>query len=182
VNLSMIRLILLLLLTALALMSEPIVNSEISSPTIRPDVLLIPLIVATVSSPGPVAVLCGGLIGLICDCLTGSCLGPQMGAFALIAAIGGSISPRSKSIAGVFLLSTGCMVAARIVSLAIRSAFDGTSVAAAPALAQVGGTSLTTAILIVGVWFAARRTNRSFARRSHEAARIVSIGWQRSTD
>jgi rod shape-determining protein MreD len=182
VNRSMIRLILLLLLTALAILSEPIVNSEVSNPTIRPDVLMIPIMVAVVACPGPIAVFWGSLMGLVCDCLTGPWLGPQMGAFALIAAIGSSISSRSKSIVGVFVLSCGCAFAARIFSLAIRSTSDVTSVFTAPALAQVVGASLTTAILIVGVCFAARRITRPFARRGSEESRIVSIGWQRSTD
>jgi rod shape-determining protein MreD len=178
----MLRLIFLLLLTALAILIEPIVNSEISSPTIRPDVLLIPLIVAVITCPGPVAVIWGGVIGLVCDCLTGPCVGPQLGAFGLIAAIGSSSLRRSKSLAGVFTVATGCAVAARIISLATRLADEESFAGAAPALAQIVGTSLTTASLIVGVWFAARQTIRPFARRNAEGARIVSIGWQRTTD
>lgn len=178
----MMKVIVLSLLTALAFLLEPIVGSQIASATIRPDVLLVPLIVAVVVCPGPSAVLWGGLIGLICDCLTGPSLGPQMAAFALIAAIGSLASPRSKSVVEIFLLSFGCTAVAETVSLAIRRALDGRPLVAAPVAVQVVGTSLMTALLIGGVWLVARRLTGPLARRRPEAERIVSIGWQRSAD
>ncbi len=56
-NRTMMRLVFLSLLTAVAFLLEPIVSSEVASATIRPDVLLIPLVVAVVAWPGSVG--CG---------------------------------------------------------------------------------------------------------------------------
>ena len=179
----MMRLVFLSLLTAVAFLLEPIVSSEVASATIRPDVLLIPLVVAVVAWPGRSAVVWGGFIGLVCDCLTGPSLGPQMAAFSLVAAIVSLAAPRPKSMVGIFLLSFGCTAAAETVLLAIRLALDGRPLVAVPAAAQVAGTSLTTALLISGMWLVARRLTRPLARRRVDAAeRIVSIGWQRSAD
>jgi rod shape-determining protein MreD len=178
----MTKLVLLSLLTALAFLVEPILGSEIASETIRPDVLLIPFIVAIVAYPGPWAVVCGGLIGLLCDCLTGHNLGPQMAAFSLMAVIGSLVAPRPRSAIGVFLFSFGCAAGAETVLLAIRLALDGRPLVAFPAAVQVAGTSLTTAILISGVCLVARRLTGPFERRRSDVGRIVSIGWQRSAD
>jgi len=176
------KLVLLSLLTALAFLVEPILGSEIASETIRPDVLLIPLIVAVVTCPGPWAVVCGGLIGLVCDCLTGHSLGPQLAAFSLMAAMGSLLAPRPRSASGVFLFSFVCAAAAETVLLALRLALDGRPLIAVPAVVQVVGRSLLTAFLISGVWLVARRLTGPFERRRSDVERIVSIGWQRSAD
>ena len=70
------------LLTILAVLCEPLVSVQIGNPALRPDMLLVPVVAAVVAAPGPIAVLSGGLIGLICDCLTGPQPGPQTAALA----------------------------------------------------------------------------------------------------
>jgi rod shape-determining protein MreD len=178
----MIRLVLLALLTALAFLLEPIVGSEIGSSTFRPDILLIPFLVAILAWPGPSAVVWGGVIGLVCDCLTGPHLGPQMAAFALLAAIGSLVPARPLSTMGLFVFSFGYAVAAEIVSSTIHLTLDGRPFVATAAAAQAAGTALSTALLISSVWLLARRMARPLVRRRPDDERIVSIGWQRSAD
>jgi rod shape-determining protein MreD len=178
----MIRLVLLALLTALAFLLEPIVGSEIASSTFRPNILLIPFLVAILACPGPSAVVWGGVIGLVCDCLTGPCLGPQMAAFALLAALGSLVPAPPLSTMGLFFLSFGYAVAAEIVSSAIRLTLVGRPFVPTAAAVQATGTALTTALLISSVWLVARRLTRPLVRRRSDGERTVSIGWQRSAD
>jgi rod shape-determining protein MreD len=177
----MIKLVLLALLTALAFLLEPIVGSEIGSSTFRPDIPLIPVLVAILAWPGPSAVVWGGVIGLVCDCLTGPYLGPQMAAFALLAAIGSLVPARPLSTTGLLFFSLGYAIAAEFVSSTIRLTLDGRPFVANAVAAQALATALTTALLISSVWLVVRRLTRPLARRP-DGERIVSIGWQRSAD
>jgi rod shape-determining protein MreD len=177
----MMRGIFLLLLTAAAVAIEPIVSAEVVHAAIRPDVLLIPLLVAVVAWPGSTTVVWGGLIGLVCDCLAGSSMGPRMAIFSLIAAIGSLAAPRLRSVTGVFLLTFACAAAAETASLVIRFAFEGRPLVAAAAV-EIAGPALAAALMISGAWLVARRLSRPFARSRVESERSVSIGWQRSAD
>jgi rod shape-determining protein MreD len=174
---------LFLLLTTLAVLCEPLVSAAIPNPALRPDVLLVPVVVAVVAAPGPIAVLCGGLVGLICDCLTGPQLGPQMAAFALIAAIGSLVSLRSKSIVDVFLLAFGCVFLGRAAALAAGHALDPQPFAAAGTAAQIGGTACITALSLIVVLLLIRRVARPFVRHSSVGTtRIATLGWSRVPD
>jgi len=178
----MIKLVLLASLTALAFLLEPIVGSEFAGSTFRPDILLIPFLVAILAWPGPSAVVWGGVIGLICDCLTGPHLGPQMAAFAFLAAIGSLVPARPLSTMGLLCFSFGYTIAAEFVSSAIRLTLDGRPFVANVVAAQALAPAVTTALLISSVWLVARRLTRPLVRRRVEGERIVSIGWQRSAD
>jgi rod shape-determining protein MreD len=178
----MIRQVLLALLTAFAFLLEPIVGSELAGSTFRPDILLIPFLVAILAWPGPSAVVWGGVIGLVCDCLTGPYLGPQMAAFALLAAIGSQVPARPLSTTGILFFSFGYAIAAEFASSTIRLTLDGRPFAANAVAAQAVGTALTTALLISSVWLVARRLTRPLVRRRPDGERIISIGWQRSAD
>lgn len=171
------------LLTILAVLSEPLVNGEIVNPATRPDVLLVPVVVGVVVCPGPIAVVSGALIGLVCDCLTGPQLGPQMAAIALIAAIGSLISLRSKSIVDVFLLSFGCVFLARAAAMAARHALDSQPLAALATAGQIAGTSFVTALSLVAVLLVIRRAARPFVRHSWVGqTKIATLGWSRGSD
>jgi rod shape-determining protein MreD len=178
----MIRLVLLALLTALAFLLEPIVGSQIGSSPFRPDILLIPFLVALLACPGPSAVVCGGIIGLVCDCLTGPCLGPQMAAFALLAAVGSLVPARPLSTLGLLCFSLSCTIAAEFGSSAIRLTLDGRPFVANLVAAQALAPAVSTAILISSVWLVTRRLTRPLVRRRVEGEQILSIGWQRSAD
>jgi rod shape-determining protein MreD len=171
------------LLTVIALACEPIVSAEIGNPTFRPDVVLIPLVAAVVATPGSAAVFCAAVIGLICDCLTGPHLGPQMAAFALLAAIGSLISLRPKSIVDVFLLSFGCVFAARTAAMAARLTFDNEPVSPTTAGAHVACASFVTAVLLIAVLLLIRWAARPFVRNSWVAqTNLATLGWSRTAD
>ena len=171
------------LLTILAVLCEPLVSVQIGNPALRPDMLLVPVVAAVVAAPGPIAVLSGGLIGLICDCLTGPQPGPQTAALALIAAIGSLISLRSKSIVDVFLLSFGCVFLGRAAALAACHALDPHPFGAAAAAGQIAGTSFVTALSLIVVLLLIRRAARPFVRHSWVGtARIATLGWSRVSD
>jgi rod shape-determining protein MreD len=172
-----------LLLTILALLCEPIVSAEIANPALRPDVLLVPVVVAVVATPGPIAVFCGGLIGLVGDCQTGPQLGPQMAAFALIAAVGSLISLRSKSIVDVFLLSFGCVFLGRAAAMAACRSLDSRPLGAAAVAGQIAGTAFVTAVSLIGVLLLVRWAARPFVRHSWVGTtRIATLGWSRVAD
>jgi rod shape-determining protein MreD len=179
----MIKLGLFSLLTLLAVLCEPLVNGEIANPAIRPDLLLVPVVVAVVASPGPTAVVSGALIGLVCDCLTGPQLGPQMAAIALIAGIGSLISLRSKSIVDVFLLAFGCVFLARSAAMAARHSLDSLPFGSLASAGQIAGTSFVTAVSLVALLLVIRRIARPFARHSWVGqSKIATLGWSRSAD
>jgi rod shape-determining protein MreD len=170
------RFLFLCLLTAFAVLVEPILSSEVGNPTARPDVLLLPAIVALLVRPGWLAVVWGGLIGLVCDCLTGPCLGPQLAAFAILAAIGSVLSPRSKSLIAIFSISFGYVLAARTVSSTVHRALEALVPIFEPAGGQLLGSALSTAILVAAIWFAARQLSAPFSRRGLERERRPSFG------
>ena len=171
------------LLTILALSCEPIVSAEIATPTLRPDVVLIPIVAAVVATPGSAAVFCAAVIGLISDCLTGQHLGPQMAAFAIVAAVGSLMSLRPKSIVDVFLLSFGCVFAARTVAMAARLTLDHEPLNATTAGMQIAGTSFVTALLLIAVLLLVRWAARPFVRHSWVAqTNLAKLGWSRVSD
>lgn len=178
----MIRLVLFALLTALAFLLDPIVASELGGATFRPNVLLIPLLVAIFAWPGSVAVVCGACIGLICDCLAGHALGPQAAAFAILAAIGSLVPPRPLSTSGLLFSLLIEAFAAELVASSIRLTFEGRPFIADAIAPQAAATALSTALLLSAVWFLARSLAKPFVRRPRAAGRAVSIGWQRTAD
>jgi rod shape-determining protein MreD len=183
VNSTVKKLAWLSLLTVLAVACEPIVSAEIGNPTFRPDIVLIPLVAAVVATPGSAAVFCAAVIGLICDCLTGPHLGPQMAAFALVAAIGSLISLRPKSIVDVFLLSFGCVFAVRSAAMAARLALDNEPVSATTAGAHITGASFITAALLIVVLLLIRWAAKPFVRHSWVAqTNLATLGWSRVSD
>jgi rod shape-determining protein MreD len=174
---------LLSLLTVVAVLCEPILGAQIGNPALRPDVVLIPIVAAIVASPGPAAVFAGALIGLICDCLTGPHLGPQMAAFALIAAVGSVISLRPKSIVDVFLLSFACVFLARTAAMAARLSLDGHPFSATATAGHVASTSFVTALSLITILLLVRRVAKPFVRHSWVAkTRFATLGWSRSSD
>jgi rod shape-determining protein MreD len=179
----MMKLGLLSLLTVVAVLCEPILGAAIGNPALRPDVVLIPIVAAIVAAPGPAAVFAAALIGLICDCLTGPYLGPQMAAFGLIAAVGSVLSLRPKSIADVFLLSFACVFLARIAAAAARFSLDGEPFSAPTIAGQIAGTSFVTALLLVTILLLVRRAAKPFVRHSWVAkTRLATLGWSHSLD
>src|ERR1700685_3134827 len=105
----MFKLFGLILLGALAFVLEPVAASEFAGWGLRPDLPLSVLVAGIIVCPGPAAVIAGGAIGLLCDCLAGSRVGPLMAAFALLAAIGSLTSIRPLSLARVLIFSFGFM-------------------------------------------------------------------------
>jgi rod shape-determining protein MreD len=179
----MLKLGSLSLLTVFAVACEPILSAEIGNPMFRPDLVLIPIVAVVVTSPGPAAVFCAALIGLLCDCLTGPHLGPQMAAFGLVAAIGSLISLRPKSIVDVFLLSFACIFSARTAAMAARLTYDNEPLAATTAAAHIAGSSFVTALLLIAVLWLVRRAARPFVRHSWVAqTNLATLGWSHGLD
>ncbi len=112
------------LLAVLAFMLEPVVGPLLGGATYRPDILLLPVVAAVIACPGSPAVVLGAIVGLVCDCLAGATVGPQMAAFSLTAAAA-SLLPRPKSVVGIFALSFACAAGLETAIAAIRLAQTG---------------------------------------------------------
>jgi rod shape-determining protein MreD len=175
------RFVFISLLAVLAFLLEPVVSSLLGGATLRPDILLLPVVAAVIACPGSWAVILGGLIGLVCDCLAGATVGPQMAAFSLIASVA-SLMTRPRSVVGVFVLSFVCAAGLETAIAAIRLAQNGRPVFELPPAIEIAGPALMTAIVIGGVWLAAWQLTRPFARRRLDGGRRIAIGWQRSAD
>jgi rod shape-determining protein MreD len=169
------------LLAVLAIMLEPVVGPLLGGATFRPDILLLPVVAAVIACPRSPAVVLGAIVGLVCDCLAGTTVGPQMAAFALIAAVA-SLVPRPKSVVGIFVLSFVCAAGLGTAIAVIRLAQNGRPLSELPPTVEIAAPALMTAIVIGGVWLAAWQLTRPFSRRRLDGGRLVSIGWQRTAD
>jgi rod shape-determining protein MreD len=169
------------LLAVLAFMLEPVVGSLLGRATFRSDIPLLPVVAAVIACPGSPAVVLAAIVGLVCDCLVGATVGPQMAAFSLIAAVA-SLTARPKSAVGIFVLSFVCAAGLETAIGAIRLAQNGRPLSELPPAGEIAAPALMTAIVIGGVWLAAWQLARPFSRRRLEGGRLVSIGWQRTAD
>jgi len=172
-----------LLLGVFAFAIEPIVGSQITNDALRPNVILGPLVVGILAWPGPFAVIWAGIVGLVCDCLAGTSVGPQMAAFALLAAVGTFILPKDRPLSAfeIVLFFFGFLFSAEISSSLIRMSIEGRTVEAVLATRVAAGSAGATTVLFCGFWLA----GRAFARRLTGWRPIppdVSIGWQKSAE
>jgi rod shape-determining protein MreD len=172
-----------LLLSVFAFAIEPIVGSQITSDTLRPNVVLIPLVVGFLAWPGPFAVVWAGIVGLVCDCLAGTSVGPQMAAFALVAGVGTLMFPKDRPLSAfeIVLVCFGFLFSAEIASSLIRMSTEGRTVEAVFATRVAARSAATTTVLIGGFWLA----GRALAYRLtgwRPMPPDVSIGWQKSAD
>ena len=166
------------ILTVFVLAMDPIFISALPGWSARPNVLLVPLAVAVMRWPGPLAVVWGGLIGLCCDCLSGPVLGPQMALFALLAAVGTFFIPqRPLTSIEILLFSFGFLFIGLAFSSLVKAWFSGPSPGSATGAGAVAGAALTTALLISVFWVAGRRLLRR-AGGGRRRARGASRGWQ----
>jgi len=172
---------LVLMLTVLVFLLEPVVGPLFGGATVRADVLCFPVVAAVIACPGSSAVVLGALVGLVCDCLAGATVGPQMGAFALIAAVA-SLTARPKSVVGIFVLSFVCAAGLETAIAGIRSAQSGFPLSSLPPTVEMAVPAVVTAIVLSGLWLAVRQLTRPFARSPLDSGRFVSIGWQRTAD
>ena len=168
-------------LTVLVFMLEPVLGPLLGGASLRAEILCFPVVAAVLACPGPPAVILGALVGLVCDCLAGTTVGPQMAAFALIAAVA-SLTARPKSVVGLFVLSFACAAGLETAIAAIRSAQSGFPLSGLPPAVEMAVPAVVTAIVMSGVWLAVRQLTRPFARRPLDGGRFVSIGWQRTAD
>ena len=178
---AMMKVVFLLLVTALAFGIEPIVGAEIPSETLRPAVLLLPLIVAVLLAPGAFAVVWGGLVGLCFDCLSGPTIGPRMAAFAIVAAAGTLLPLRRKTPARVAAISFCLPRRAR----SPRGQSSGRSKgrrSPTPQPCAIAGTSLATALVTGLVCLAAARLARPFQSGQSDLQHVGTFGWQRGAD
>jgi rod shape-determining protein MreD len=172
---------LVLMLTALVFLLEPVVGPLFGGATVRADVLCFPVVAAVIACPGSSAVVLAGLVGLVCDCLAGATVGPQMAAFALVAAVAG-LTARPKSVVGIFVLSFVCAAGLETAIAGIRSAQSGFPLSSLPPGVEMAVPAVVTAIVLSGLWLAVRQLTRPFARSTLDGGRFVSIGWQRTAD
>ncbi|HEX4073211.1 MAG TPA: hypothetical protein VHX68_18675 [Planctomycetaceae bacterium] len=172
---------LVVMLTVLICLLEPIVGPLLGGATVRAEVLCFPVLAAVLAWPGSPAVVLGALVGLVCDCLAGATVGPQMAAFALVAAVA-SLTARPKSAVGIFVLSFACAAVLETAVAAIRSAESGFLFSHLPKAIEIVVPAVVTSIVMSGLWLAARQLTRPFARRPLDGGRFVSIGWQRTAD
>lgn len=172
-----------LLLSVFAFAIEPIVGSQISSDTLRPNVVLIPLVVGFLAWPGPVAVVWAGVVGLVCDCLAGTSVGPQMATFALLAAIGTLTLPKDRPLSAfeIVLFCFGFLFSAEIASSLIRMLIDGRTIEAVFATRMAAGSAGATTVLVGGFWMAGRALVRRLTGW-RPMPPDVAIGWQKSAD
>jgi cell shape-determining protein MreD len=165
----------LLCLTACMLLVAPIIDREVGQTIIRPNVLLVPMIVGVLYCPGSSAVVTSAAIGLGCDCLADSRLGPRMAAFALLAAFGTFLLPqRPRSLLTVLMFAFALTFAAAASSLAISMSGAGQPFAWRNACAEIAGCAVATTVLVAAPrlaawvlwWSAVRRPMRAlFGRR-----------------
>jgi len=172
---------LVVMLTVVVFLLEPILGPLLGGASFRAAGLCFPVVATVIACPGSPAVVLAGLVGLVCDCLTGGTLGPQMAAFALIAAVA-SLTARPKSVVGIFVLSFACAAGLETAIAAIRSAQNGFRFPNLPAAVDMAVPAVVTAIVMSSLWLAARQLTRPFARRPLAGGRFVSIGWQRTAD
>jgi cell shape-determining protein MreD len=180
-NGRVMKFVLVSTLTLLFFMLEPVIGPLLGGATTRAEVLCFPVVAAVIACPGSSAVVLGAFVGLVCDCLAGAAVGPQMAAFALIAAVA-SLTSRPKSVVGIFVLSFACAAGLEAAIVAIRSAQSGFPLSRLPSAVEMAVPALVTAIVMSGLWLAARQLTRPFARRPLDGGRFVSIGWQRTAD
>jgi rod shape-determining protein MreD len=173
----------LLLLTAVAVLLQPIAASELSNPALRPDVLLLPLIVAVLRWPGPLAVVWGGLIGLMVDCLAGQSLGPQMATFALFSAIGTVTVPQRRlSAIEIALFAFGLTFVSETLSSAICILLDGRTLRLSEAAAGAAKSAMMTTLVIGMLWLMGRVLGRRMWLGRDSRGRRTPAGWQASTE
>jgi cell shape-determining protein MreD len=85
---SPIRFFLTATLMAAALLLQPVVDRMSAGFVGRPNLQLASLAICVSLCPGPPAVICCGILGLILDCLAGPQLGARVAGFSLLAAVG----------------------------------------------------------------------------------------------
>lgn len=180
-NGPVMKFVFVVMLTVLTILLEPVIGSLFGGATLRADILALPVVAAVIACPGSPAVALAGLVGLVCDCLAGPRMGPQMAAFALIAAVA-SLAGRPRSVVAVFVRSFACAAGLETAIAAIRLAGNGRPVPELPPAVEIAGPALIAAIVIGGVWLFAWHLTRLFSRRRLDGGRLVSIGWQRSAD
>jgi cell shape-determining protein MreD len=170
----------LLSLSACMFLVAPVIDREIGQATIRPNVLLVPIIVGVLYCPGPSAVVTSAAIGLGCDCLADSRLGPRMAVLALLAAMGTFLLPeRPRSLMTVLSFAFAVTFAAAAFSLAISMSDSGQPFTWRNAWADVAGCAFATTLLVAAPrlvasvlwWAAVRRPIRAlFGRRDRRPA------------
>jgi rod shape-determining protein MreD len=166
------KLFLPVMFTAAALLVQPIVDESFGG-SFRPDLRLAALAICVSLCPGAPAVICGGLVGLILDCLTGPHLGARAAAFSVLAGLGSAAVgrrpeswPRRVAIWAVILFVAG------LLSRFIVGAFQGVPFRLAAAIFDSALCAATTMILLCALWWGAElllrgpraaRSNRRFA-------------------
>jgi rod shape-determining protein MreD len=180
-NVPVMKFALVVMLTVLVFLLEPVIGPLFGGATLRAEVLCFPVVAAVIACPGSPAVVLAGLVGLVCDCLAGTAVGPQMAAFALIAAVA-SLLARPKSMVGIFVLSFACAAGLETTIAVIRSAQSGFPLSSLPPAVDMAVPAVMTALVMSGLWLAVRQLTRPFARRPVDGGRFVSIGWQRTAD
>ncbi len=179
----MVRFFALAALTAAACSFQPIVDRELGGGSHRPDLLLVPLLVAVLASPGPWAVFWSGVVGLVGDCLAGPQLGPRMAAFALLAAVLSWTLPRRRLLAWeVGFFGFGLALGAGMASSAIGRILEDRPAVVADLAHDAAGRGLATSFLVGGVWIVFRQAGRFMRRDRSVTTSTVAIGWQRRAD
>lgn len=146
---------------ALTIAIEPIVNVEAAGSAFRPDVPFVALFTMMARAPGPIAVLGGAAIGLVCDVLSEARLGAHVVLFATLAASGSVLIPRRRLAATeIFLLAFGYAWVAGMLTRLARMAAGGASIAAPTGASAMAGAAATAALVSV-LWIGARFLGRN---------------------
>jgi rod shape-determining protein MreD len=143
----------------LAIAIDPIAASHMTA-FATPNLLLAPVVAAVFSVGGPLAVLCGGGCGFLCDCLGGSPLGIHMAVFGLIAAIGSSMVPRRLSASGILLLAFALAFVGQSLAASANLRLEGQPAGGLDALAVPLATGLFASALVGGIWIVRRTIER----------------------
>jgi rod shape-determining protein MreD len=155
-------------LTAAALLAQPIVDQSFRG-SFRPDLRLAPLAICISLCPGAPAVICGGLVGLILDCLAGPHLGARAACFCVLAALGSMVvGRRSESWIGRVAACGLILFAAEMATRIIASSLAGGTLPLATATLDSALSALATTIMLCALWCLLRlprssRSNRRFA-------------------
>ncbi len=160
-----------LTLSSLAVLAAPIVDQACGDRSFRPDLTMAPLAICVSLCPGAPAVVCGGVLGLMLDCLAGPHLGGRTVCFCLLAAVASlAVGRRDDSwprrIGGWWTL----LFLAEVFSQLITHASGGgalrlAAVAVDAALPAAATTILLAAAgLVIEVLWRSRRSSRSGSR------------------